>query len=108
MRHEAKHRSRMGAGDEDTRRDVAGDGQANSVVAGSGDNRHWLPADAALAAALRGSGRNAARVTRSGLDCVFNGRLILNQFSGLDTGRALPPFTLKSTLLQSVPSGTSK
>jgi hypothetical protein len=46
--HEATERSRSGAGDETTGRNVAGDGQADHLVSGSGDPRHQLPADAAL------------------------------------------------------------
>src|SRR5258708_38054174 len=51
---EAEHRGRVGAGDENTGSNVAGDGQANNVVAGSRDHRDQLPADAAVAAAGMG------------------------------------------------------
>lgn len=46
--HEATERNRSGAGDETTGRHVAGHGQANHLVSGSGDPGHQLPADAAL------------------------------------------------------------
>src|SRR5260370_41084137 len=63
---EAEHRGRVGAGDENTRSNVAGDGQANNVVAGSRDHRDQLPADAAVGAAgwggpVRGGWRAAGR-----------------------------------------------
>ena len=38
--HEAAERSRSGAGDETTGRHVAGDGEADHLVSGSGDPRH--------------------------------------------------------------------
>jgi hypothetical protein len=42
--HEAAERSRSGAGDETTGRNVASDGQADHLVSGSGDPRHqFLP-----------------------------------------------------------------
>jgi hypothetical protein len=37
--HEAAKRSRSGAGDENTRRNVASDGEAEHLVSGSGDPR---------------------------------------------------------------------
>ena len=57
---EAEHRGRLGAGDESTRSNVAGDGQTDYVVASSGDHWDKLPADAALAA-FAVSRRNACR-----------------------------------------------
>ena len=53
--HEATERSRSGAGDETTGRHVAGHGQADQLVSGSGDPGHQLPADAALEDTLQGS-----------------------------------------------------
>ena len=45
---------RLGAGDEGTRSDLAGDGEENYVVASGGDCWSLGPQHAALAAALRG------------------------------------------------------
>ena len=46
--HEATERSRSGAGDETTGRNVTGDGQADHVVSGSRDIGDQLPADATM------------------------------------------------------------
>jgi hypothetical protein len=46
--HEATERSRSGAGDESTGRNVAGDGQADHLVPGGGVPRHQLSVNAAL------------------------------------------------------------
>jgi hypothetical protein len=46
--HEATERSRSGAGDETTGRNLAGDGQTDHVVSSGRDPGHQLPADAAL------------------------------------------------------------
>ena len=46
--HEALPGSRDGAGNEDTGSNLAGDGEADYVVAGSGDHRDQRPADAAM------------------------------------------------------------
>jgi len=43
---------RLGAGDESTGSNIAGDGEEDHLVAGSGDHRHQRPADAALTPAL--------------------------------------------------------
>ena len=51
--HEATERSRRGAGDETTGRDVTGDGEADHVISSGRDFRHQLPADAALEEAFR-------------------------------------------------------
>ena len=51
--HKAEESSRSGAGDETTRRDVAGDGQADHMVSSRGDSRHQLPADAAVEDTIR-------------------------------------------------------
>src|SRR5258708_39614863 len=47
---------RSGAGDESARRDVAGHGEEDYVVAGGGDSGHQRPAHAALAGTLRARG----------------------------------------------------
>src|SRR6202049_3121659 len=56
----AKHgillEGRDGAGDESTGSDVAGHGEEDHVVSGSGDHGHQRPAHAAVAGALRGGG----------------------------------------------------
>jgi hypothetical protein len=51
-RDEAEHRDRVGAGDENTRSNVAGDGQTDYMVASGRDHRDQLPTDAAVAAAV--------------------------------------------------------
>jgi len=51
MRHEAKPRSRLVAGDADRRSDVTSHGQADYVVGGGRDIRHQLSADVAMAPA---------------------------------------------------------
>src|ERR1700684_3042947 len=60
IRDHAEHGSlsegRDGAGDESTRRDVAGDGEEGHVVGGGSDFGDQGPAHAALAGALRGGG----------------------------------------------------
>src|SRR5437763_6833783 len=55
---------RDGAGNESTRRDVAGDGEENYLVASGGDPGDQRPAHAALARALRRRGlRRVVRPT---------------------------------------------
>src|SRR5215471_15831193 len=60
MREHVQHgllpEGRDGAGDESTGCDVAGDGQEDHLVAGSGDTGHQRPAYATVAGALRGRG----------------------------------------------------
>src|SRR6266478_3092033 len=51
--HALLHAGRDGADDEGTGSDFAGHGEADHVVAGSGDYRDQRPADAALAGARR-------------------------------------------------------
>ena len=46
---------RLGAGDENLRGDIAGDGEEDHVMPGGGDYRDLGPQHAALAAALRGA-----------------------------------------------------
>jgi len=46
--HEATERSRSGAGNEITGRNVTGDGQADHVVSGSRDIGDQLPSDATM------------------------------------------------------------
>jgi len=56
MREQVQHgllpEGRDGAGDESTGREVAGDGQEDYLMAGSGDTGHRRPAYAALAGGL--------------------------------------------------------
>ena len=52
--HDLLLEGRSGAGDESTGSDLAGHGQEDHLVAGSGDYRHQRPAHEALARTLRG------------------------------------------------------
>src|SRR5580700_2887373 len=66
----AKHgillEGRDGAGDESTGRDVAGHGEEDYVVSGSGDHGHQRPAHAAVAGTLRGERLSRAVDRRRG------------------------------------------
>src|ERR1051326_5650875 len=65
--HEATERSRSGAGDETTGRNVAGDGQTDHVVSGGRDPGHQLPADAALEDTLEHEGYEGLFDRRRGI-----------------------------------------